>query len=147
YVGELTYKDLSAMGNFAFDALKSIDYKAMQIDMDGSLAGEIITRVNFDGLSQGQLASKNFLTRQVAKLPIRFVLNIRAPFFSLFGSFKSLYDPTLVADPVSLGLIDLKPSAPAVRSASSHSGNAKSAHGLTTDHAAATTPAIQGRQQ
>lgn len=105
YIGELTYKDLSPMGNFAFDALRSIDYKAMKIDMDGSLAGEIITRVSFDGLSQGEGASKNFLTKQVAKLPIRFNLNIRAPFFSLFGSFKSLYDPTLVPDPAKLGLL------------------------------------------
>lgn len=139
YVGELTYEDLSAMGNFAFDALKSIDYQQMQIDMDGSLAGEIVTRVGFEGLSQGQLANKNFLTRQVAKLPIRFVLNIRAPFFSLFGSFKSLYDPTLVADPVSLGLID--------RSASSHSPDAKTGDGLTVGQAAATTAQMQGRQQ
>ncbi|MDD3799270.1 MAG: YdbH domain-containing protein [Novosphingobium sp.] len=108
YIGELTYKDLSAMGNFAFDALRSINYRSMKIDMDGSLAGEIITRVSFDGLSQGEGASKNFLTRQVAKLPIRFNLNIRAPFFSLFGSFKSLYDPSLVQDPAALGLLDGK---------------------------------------
>ncbi|OCC23074.1 hypothetical protein MB02_12930 [Croceicoccus estronivorus] len=106
YLGELTYKDLSPMGNFAFDALRSINYGSMRIDMNGSLAGEIITRVSFDGLSQGTGANKNFLTRQVAKLPIRFNLNIRAPFFSLFGSFKSLYDPTLVADPASLGLLE-----------------------------------------
>ena len=108
YLGELTYKDLSPMGNFAFDALRSIDYGSMRIDMDGSLAGEIITRVSFDGLSQGEGASKNFLTKQVAKLPIRFNLNIKAPFFSLFGSFKSLYDPTLVPDPATLGLIGPK---------------------------------------
>lgn len=106
YVGELTYKDLSAMGNFAFDALRSINYRTMQIDMNGSLAGEIVTRVDFDGLSQGEGASKNFITKQVAKLPIKFNVNIKAPFFSLFGSFKSLYDPTLVQDPASLGLLD-----------------------------------------
>ena len=108
YLGELTYKDLSAMGNFAFDALRSIDYGDMQIDMNGSLAGEILTRVSFDGLSQGQGASKNFITKQVAKLPIHFNVNIKAPFFSLFGSFKSLYDPTLVPDPAKLGLIGAK---------------------------------------
>lgn len=104
YLGELSYKDLSAMGNFAFDALRSIDYRSMQIEMNGALTGEIITRVKFDGLSQGAGARRNVLTRQVAKLPIRFNVNVRAPFFSLFGSFKSLYDPSLVADPTLIGL-------------------------------------------
>lgn len=117
YLGELTYKDLSPMGNFAFDALRSVDYGAMRVDMNGSLAGEILTRVSFDGLSQGEGTSKNFITKQVAKLPIRFNVNIKAPFFSLFGSFKSLYDPTLVPDPGKLGL--LREQAPAPRSATS----------------------------
>lgn len=106
YIGALTYKDLSAMGNFAFDALRSVDYRSMQIGLGGSLSGEIITRISFDGLSQGTGAKSNFLTKQVAKLPIRFVLNIRAPFFSLFGSMRSLYDPSFVTDPRTLGLID-----------------------------------------
>lgn len=106
YVGELTYEDLSAMGNFAFDALKSVNYQRMEIGLGGSLSGEILTRISFDGLSQGTGASKNFLTKQVAKLPIRFILNIKAPFFSLFGSMRSLYDPTFVTDPRTLGLVD-----------------------------------------
>ncbi len=117
YLGELTYKDLSPMGNFAFAALRSLDYRAMRVDMDGSLAGEILTRVSFDGISQGQGTNQNFLTKQVAKLPIRFNVNIKAPFFSLFGSFKSLYDPNLVPDPQKMGLLDKK--GPAVRSAAS----------------------------
>lgn len=106
YVGALTYKDLSAMGNFAFDALRSVDYERMEIGLGGSLSGEIITRISFDGLSQGAGAKSNILTKQVAKLPIRFVLNIRAPFFSLFGSVRSLYDPRFVTDPRTLGLVD-----------------------------------------
>jgi hypothetical protein len=105
YVGALTYKDLSAMGNFAFDALKSLNYKHMEIALGGSLSGDIVTRLSFDGLSQGQGASKNFITKQVAKLPIRFIVNVKAPFFSLFGSLRSLYDPNYVADPRVLGLL------------------------------------------
>ncbi|MFC6621454.1 YdbH domain-containing protein [Novosphingobium panipatense] len=105
YIGALTYKDLSAMGNFAFDALKSVNYKDMEIGLGGSLSGEILTRISFDGLSQGAGAKKNFLTKQVAKLPIRFIVNIRAPFFSLFGSMRSLYDPNYVRDPRELGLL------------------------------------------
>jgi len=106
YNGALTYKDLSAMGNFAFDALKSLNYKNMEIGLGGSLSGEILTRISFDGLSQGKNASKNFLTKQIARLPIRFVLNVKAPFFSLFGSMRSLYDPNFVTDPRTLGLVD-----------------------------------------
>lgn len=106
YVGALTYKDLSAMGNFAFDALKSVNYKNMEIGLGGSLSGEILTRISFDGLSQGQGASKNFITKQVAKLPIRFIVNLKAPFFSLFGSMRSLYDPAYVTDPRVLGLVN-----------------------------------------
>lgn len=106
YVGALTYKDLSAMGNFAFDALKSVNYRKMEIGLGGSLSGEILTRISFDGLSQGKGASKNFITKQVAKLPIRFIVNVKAPFFSLFGSMRSLYDPAYVTDPRVLGLVN-----------------------------------------
>jgi hypothetical protein len=106
YVGALTYKDLSTMANFAFDALKSLDYRDMEIGMNGPLAGEIVTRVQFAGIRQGTTAKRNFLTDRIAKLPIRFNVNLRAPFFQLVSSFRSLYDPTYVRDPRSLGLID-----------------------------------------
>lgn len=106
YVGALTYKDLSAMGNFAFEALKSIDYKTMTIGMRGDLAGEIVTNVRFGGVKQGLGTRQNFLTRQVAGLPIQFNVNIRAPFYRLVTSAKSLYDPTYVQDPRTLGLVD-----------------------------------------
>ena len=105
YVGELTYKDLSAMANFAFDALRSIDYRAMRIEMNGPLEGEIITRVSFDGIRQGVAARRNFITERIAKLPIKFNINLRAPFFKLVRSFKSLYDPSYVIDPRTLGLV------------------------------------------
>ena len=106
YVGALTYKDLSTMGNFAFEALKSIDYKTMTIGMRGDLAGEIVTNVQFGGVKQGLGTRRNFLTRQVAGLPIQFNVNIRAPFYRLITSAKSLYDPTYVQDPRTLGLVD-----------------------------------------
>ncbi|WP_338468071.1 YdbH domain-containing protein [Novosphingobium sp. ZN18A2] len=106
YVGELSYKDLSAMGNFAFDALKSLDYKHMTIGMSGSLGGEIVTKVGFDGVKQGKGAKRNFVTRQLGKLPVRFVVNIRAPFYALITNLKSFYDPSYVVDPRTLGLLD-----------------------------------------
>jgi hypothetical protein len=106
YVGALTYKDLGTMANYAFDALKSLDYQQMTVDMNGNLAGEIVTHVNFEGVKQGAGAKQNIITRQVAKLPIRFVINIRAAFRDLLTNLRSLYDPTMVKDPRELGLID-----------------------------------------
>jgi len=106
YVGELTYEDLSPVANFAFDALRSLNYEQMSIQMDGSLSGEIVTRVGFDGISQGEGASSNIITRQLARLPLRFVVNVRAPFYSLIGSVRALYDPTAIRDPRELGLLD-----------------------------------------
>jgi hypothetical protein len=106
YVGALTYEDLSTMANFAFDALKSLDYREMSIGMDGALEGEIVTRVRFRGIRQGAAAKRNFLTDRIARLPIQFNVNLRAPFLSLISSFKSLYDPAYVRDPRELGLMD-----------------------------------------
>ena len=93
------------MANFAFDALKSMDYRQMRIDMDGPLDGEIVTRVGFEGIRQGAAAKRNFLTQQIAKLPIRFNVNLRAPFYQLVTSMRSLYDPAYVRDPRALGLV------------------------------------------
>ncbi|MET1754593.1 YdbH domain-containing protein [Novosphingobium sp. RD2P27] len=106
YVGELTYKDLSPMANFAFDALRSLDYREMSIGMNGAIEGEIITRLRFSGVTQGEGASRNFITRRIGKLPIQFNVNLRAPFLQLITSFKSLYDSSYVRDPRSLGLLD-----------------------------------------
>lgn len=108
YIGELTYEDLGAYGNFAFQSLRDIRYRTLEIEMDGPLDGELVTRVRFDGLSQGGGASRNFLTKQIAKLPIQFNINIRAPFFQLITSTRSLYDSAYIIDPVTAGIIKPK---------------------------------------
>ncbi len=105
YVGELTYEDLSPIANFAFDSLKSLDYNQMRVVMEGPLTGEIITRVRFDGVSQGEGASSNFITRRLARLPLQFRINIRAQFYKLLTSLKSFYDPSAVRDPREIGLL------------------------------------------
>ena len=106
YVGELTYRDLSTMANFAFQTLRSLDYQTMDIALNGNLEGEIVTNVRFSGVKQGAGAKKNILTRAVADLPIEMRVNIRAPFYQLITSFKALYDPAFVKDPREIGLID-----------------------------------------
>lgn len=106
YVGALTYKDLSPMANYAFDQLKSLDYKRMTIAMKGDLEGEIVTNVKFAGVKQGTGVKRNFITKQLANLPIQFNVNIRAPFYQLITSVKAMYDPAFIKDPRTLGLVD-----------------------------------------
>lgn len=106
YVGALSYENMGAMANFAFDALKSLDYKTMTIAMRGDLEGEIITNVKFSGVKQGAGTKSNFITKQVANLPIQFNINIRAPFYQLITSMKAMYDPASIKDPRTLGLVD-----------------------------------------
>jgi hypothetical protein len=116
YVGALTYEDLSTIANFAFDALKSLDYKQMRIAIDGALTGELVTRVRFDQVRQGAGAKRNFITQRFANLPIQFNVNVRAPFYQLITSFKAFNDPQYVKDPRTIGLLDAqgRPIAPAV---------------------------------
>ncbi len=121
YVGELTYEDLSTMANFAFDALRSLNYREMTIAMDGAIDGEMVTRVKFGGVKQGEGATSNFLTRRISRLPIQFNVNLRAPFYQLITSVKSFYDPEYVRDPRTLGLIEQNAPQPAIQP--SESGN------------------------
>ena len=106
YIGELTYEDLGTMANFAFQSLRSLDFSKMEVEMNGPLTGEIITRLKFDGVSQGEGSSSNLVTRQIARLPIQFRVNIRADFYSLLTNLQSLYDPAFVRDPRGLGLLE-----------------------------------------
>ncbi|MEO9635097.1 MAG: YdbH domain-containing protein [Parasphingorhabdus sp.] len=96
YVGALTYEDMGAMTNFAFNALKSIKYRSLTIGMDGDIAGEIITEVKFAGLQQGDDASRNFITKQLARIPMEFNVRIQAPFMQLMSSAQSYYEPELL---------------------------------------------------
>ena len=93
YVGEVSQANLGTWGNMAFDALKSLRYRNLELTMNGALAGEVITEAKFAGIAQGEGAKSNFLTRRIAKLPFVFNVKIRAPFRSLIDSASSFYDP------------------------------------------------------
>ncbi|MEM6585854.1 MAG: YdbH domain-containing protein, partial [Pseudomonadota bacterium] len=106
YIGELTYEDMGAISNFAFQSLRSLDYRQMSVGLGGDLAGEIITRFRIDGVSQGVGASQNFVTRRLAKLPIRFNVNVRSEnFYELATMVQRFWDPSSIPDPVDQGLI------------------------------------------
>ncbi len=94
YVGEVSQQNLGFWGNMAFQALKSLRYRDLDIVMNGPLAGEVITEIHFAGLSQGAGAKRNFLIRRLQKLPFQFNVRIKAPFLQLLDSVQSTYDPS-----------------------------------------------------
>ena len=93
YLGELSQKDLGIWGNLAFGALRSLNYRSLRIDMNGPLAGEMVTDVRFAGISQGKGAKSNFIVRRLQRLPFIFNVRIKAPFRGLLDSAQSFYDP------------------------------------------------------
>jgi translocation and assembly module TamB len=106
YIGELSYEDLGAMGNYAFRALRSLDYRQMSVGLDGSLTGEIITNFQFDGVRQGAGTSSNFVTRRLANLPIRFRINVKSEnFYELSTMVRSFWDIDYLGNPVDRGLL------------------------------------------
>ncbi|WBY06765.1 YdbH domain-containing protein [Sphingomonas sp. 7/4-4] len=54
YVGEISQRDVGFWGNMAFQALKALDYRSLTIDMNGPLAGDMVTEIRFAGVSQGK---------------------------------------------------------------------------------------------
>ncbi|MCD2314955.1 YdbH domain-containing protein [Sphingomonas sp. IC-11] len=93
YLGELTERDLGTWGNIAFQALRSLRYRSLELVMNGPLAGEMITEVRFAGISQGEGAKSNFLVRRLQRLPFVFNVRIKAPFRGLIDTAASFYDP------------------------------------------------------
>ncbi|XVJ64395.1 MAG: hypothetical protein HEQ22_07650 [Sphingopyxis sp.] len=98
YVGELSNRNLGAIANFAFGALRSLKYDDLTVILNGDLDGEMVTDIRFGGVGQGEGATRNFLTNQVAKLPFVFNVKIRAPFRQLLTSAKGFYDPSLLIE-------------------------------------------------
>ena len=98
YLGELAYEDMGTFANFAFDALRSIRYSTLTIGVGGDLAGEIVTDISFTGLQQGSLAKRNYITEQLARIPIKFNVSVTAEFLKLIGSIRGLYDVQYAAD-------------------------------------------------
>ena len=105
YVGELTYEDMGFFANYAFRTLRDLEYETMNIRLNGPLTGELVTQVRFTGISQGPAAERNIVSRIIDDIPIDLRINIRAPFYKLINSIRSIYDPAALRDPRDLGLV------------------------------------------
>jgi hypothetical protein len=93
YVGELSNEQLGRFGNMAFDALKSIRYSNLAIELNGSLDGEIVSKVIFSGTNEAPIETRKGLLGGLVGLPFKFNIRITAPFRSLVNSAQSINDP------------------------------------------------------
>jgi len=98
YVGAVSQEDLGFWGNMAFQALKSLRYRELAVQMDGPLTGEMITQIRFAGVQQGEGTHTNFLVKRLLHLPFVFNVTIRAPFRQLVDSVQSYYDPSRLVE-------------------------------------------------
>lgn len=96
YIGEVSNAELGRFSKLAFDALKSIRYKRLTLELDGALDGEMVTVVRFNGVNQLPLAqNKNFFLKQFNEIPFLFNITIKAPFRGLFSMVRSFNDPSV----------------------------------------------------
>jgi translocation and assembly module TamB len=114
YLGELAYEDMGTFANFAFNALRSIRYSTLTIGVGGNLDGEIVTDISFTGLQQGSGAKRNFITKQLARIPIKFNVSVKAEFLKLIGSIRGLYDAEYAAEQSLPFLLDQQNGTPPV---------------------------------
>jgi hypothetical protein len=123
YIGELTDKALGVYGKLAFDALKSMRYSKLIIDLDGALEGEFVAGIELDGVARdpvltsapaggirGMIAGRAL--GQLAKIPFEFNITVKGPFRALIGTMRSLHDPTLLIQSTLPDLIRGKPEEP-----------------------------------
>ncbi|MFW2829333.1 intermembrane phospholipid transport protein YdbH family protein [Sphingomonas sp. ID0503] len=94
YVGEVSNAQLGTFGKMAFDALKSIRYRNLAIELGGPLDGEIVSKVVFNGINQEPLGGVKGFGKSLIGLPFKFNITIRAPFRGLVNTATTFADPT-----------------------------------------------------
>ncbi|NCA02585.1 MAG: hypothetical protein EBS87_10510, partial [Sphingomonadaceae bacterium] len=99
YVGPVSNENLGLMGRFAFDALKSMRYSRLAIDLNGAIDGDVITRVSFAGVNQAPVSGgRTRLPIKVlgaSNIPFVFNVTITAKFRQLFNMARSVNDPSV----------------------------------------------------
>ena len=92
YTGVLQREKIGLFPSIAFDALRSLRFSRLELELDGELAGELVTRIRLDGVNRvGR--PRSFLARRIPNLPFRFNIRINAPFRALLATVRSIDDP------------------------------------------------------
>ncbi len=95
YVGPVSNATLGRFGMLAFDALKSMRYHGLKIELNGPLDGEMVTLVKLSGTNESpKAAKKSYLLKQITGIPFKFNIRISAPFRTLFKTAKDFQDPS-----------------------------------------------------
>lgn len=94
YTGDVGRKGELGQGQIAFDALRSFRYDSIIFEVDGDLAGDLVTAIRFAGVTNADVAPMPGVRMLKASgLPFRFNVNIRAPFGRLARSFAEFAQP------------------------------------------------------
>ncbi len=102
YVGEISNENLGSMGRFAFDALKSIKYSRLSVDLEGAIDGDVITRIKFAGVNQAPIQGVRasfpipIKVTGLNNIPFIFNVTITAKFRQLFEMARSFNDPSVL---------------------------------------------------
>lgn len=95
YVGEISNAAMNVYAELAFDALKSIRYDKLTIELNGALDGEIVSQIDFNGINEAPLSPpKSYIARQFIGLPFIFNIKVTAPFRSLLNTARTFQDPS-----------------------------------------------------
>ena len=101
YVGQLGGKDMGASAQLAFDALRRLRYRNLELELDGALDGELVTQLRFAGTNEATTTlGGGPLPIRATGLPFKFNIQVRAPFRALLGTAASFSDVRPLLRPV-----------------------------------------------